>query len=136
MYLSYTEYVEMGGTLDTAAFALLSIEAESLINYVTFDRLVNDETVPDRVKQAMFALIDLADKKQQAMVLGKSNDSAGANITSQSNDGVSVTYSAMSASTMFATCKSEMQSVAKLYLSGVKNQAGRLVLYRGLYPDE
>lgn len=136
MYLSYDEYTSMGGTLDTAAFTLLSIEAESLINYVTFDRLVNDETVPDRVKQAMFALIDLADKKQQAMVLGKSNDSAGANITSQSNDGVSVTYSAMSASTMFATCKTEMQSVAKLYLSGVKNQAGRLVLYRGLYPDE
>lgn len=136
MYLSYDEYTKMGGTLDTAAFTLLSIEAESLIDYLTFNRLVNDTVIPDMVKQTVFALIELADKKRQALVLGKSDSSGSGNITSQSNDGVSVTYSAMSASTLFTTCANEMQSTARQYLSGVKNQRGRLVLYRGLYPDE
>ena len=43
MYLAYPEYEEYGGTLDEATFRDLEFDAETEINWYTFNRLKKDE---------------------------------------------------------------------------------------------
>ena len=80
MYLSYDEYVEMGGKIDNAAFNIYLRRAEAEINMQTYQRLSNAETIPNEVKSCAWELIEIFHKKSKQM--------AG----SVSNDGVSVSY--------------------------------------------
>ena len=134
MYLTYNEYQTMGGTLDETTFTDYEIQAESVIDYVTFDRLRHDETFTERVKYCVYQLIKMVDLKMQAGTLGGEN--ANSAITSQSNDGVSVSYNVLSASDVYKTSQDEMIKLIKMYLSGEKNSKGYLLLYRGVYPNE
>ena len=139
MYLTFDEYQVYGGTLDETTFNEYNFEAESLINYFTFNRLVNESEISENIKRCAFKLISIAKQRADAFTLGASADdstSAGASITSQSNDGVSVSYNALSASQLFNASQVEMKSVIRRYLHGVKNSLGQLVLYRGIYPNE
>ena len=137
MYLTYEEYLNMGGTLDEAAFLDYLIDAEMLIDWYTFHRLRDETEIPERVKQCVFKLISLADMKATAFVLGRDVDGTGnASVSAQSNDGVSISYNALSASQAFDLIKSESSQVIKQYLEGVVNHMGRKLLYRGIYPGE
>ena len=136
MYLTYAEYVEYGGTLEETAFNQLEFDAESIINYLTFCRLKNDTTFPTEVKRCVYAIMDLLQKQQDAMSMGGSEDEGGTGVVQQTNDGVSITYNRMDASVLFKNSEQEINNKIRYYLQGVKNQAGRLVLYRGLYPGE
>ena len=62
-YITYEEYVELGGMLDAASFAPVEVKAEGVVNWYTFNRLVNDETFKPEVKKCMAQLIDLLDVK-------------------------------------------------------------------------
>lgn len=138
MYLTYEEYTEMGGTLDVATFNDFEFEAEALINWYTFNRLKGDTIIPSEVKRLMKYLIDLA--SQKANLLGASSsasaESQGAAIASQSNDGVSVSYNVLNAAQLMESLKGQEDSAINKYLQGVMNEAGRKLLYRGLYPGE
>lgn len=141
MYLSYVEYQNMGGTLDETAFNDFEFEAEAIVDWYTFNRLQNDTTYPEKLKQCMYKLIKLAQQKQDALSLGASEDGestegSGKYVASRSNDGVSISYNIMSASEVFGTLKDETKKTIILYLNGVVNELGRKVLYRGLYPGE
>lgn len=140
MYLSYTEYQNMGGTLDETAFNDLAIEAESVIDWYTFNRLQKDTNYPEKLKQCMYKLIKMAQERQAAMSAGESSGDntteTSAAIASRSNDGVSISYNVVSASEIFDKLKDEMGDTVKRYLNGVVNELGRKVLYRGLYPGE
>lgn len=139
MYLTFDEYQVYGGTLDETTFNEYNFEAESLINYFTFNRLVNESEISENIKRCAFKLISIAKQRADAFTLGASADgstSTGASITSQSNDGVSVSYNALSASQLFESSQVEMESLVNRYLQGVKNSLGQLVLYRGIYPNE
>ncbi len=138
MYLTFSDYQNMGGTLDETAFTDLEFEAESIVDWYTFNRLQKDTTYPDRLKQCMYKLIKLAEERQQATAVGESveGDSGNAAIASRSNDGVSISYNIISASELFDKLKPEMGDVVQKYLNGVVNELGRKVLYRGLYPGE
>lgn len=139
MYLTYTEYQNMGGTLDETAFDEFEFEAECMVNWYTFSRLQRDTEYPETVKRCMYALIKLAKKLQDASSLGEdASGSSGtsASIASQSNDGVSISYNVMSASDLFEKYKDEMINVIKRYLQGVTNSFGHKLLYRGIYPNE
>ena len=108
-----------------------------LIDWYTFHRLRDETEIPERVKQCVFKLISLADMKATAFVLGRDVDGTGnASVSAQSNDGVSISYNALSASQAFDLIKSESSQVIKQYLEGVVNHMGRKLLYRGIYPDE
>ncbi len=136
MYLTYAEYQNMGGTLDEAAFNDLEFEAEALVNWYTFNRLKNDTNIPDAVKRLVKYLISTAQSK--ATMLNPDTEtaiSAGA-IASQSNDGVSISYNVLSAKDLMEALKTDSESIIRRYLQGVTNEAGRLVLYRGVYPNE
>ena len=149
MYLTYDDYIDMGGTIeDEATFNDFAFEAESIINWYTFNRLKKDTCFSEDVKRCVFALIRLAKLKADAMMLGvdvsggsSSGGQAIPQVAAQSNDGVSVSYNVLSASEVFsalstATHGGEIDNLVKRYLHGVTNSLGRKVLYRGVYPDE
>lgn len=80
MYLTFDEYIIKGGQLDEAAFTLKEKKAEYLLDYWTFDRLKsglgdNEQIVKDLVYEMVETMSD------------------GQQVTSFSNDGVSVTLS-------------------------------------------
>jgi len=138
MYLTYEEYQNMGGTLDETTFDDLEFQAEALINWYTFNRLKNDTVFPEELKRLMKYLIGLAYSKSGMLdASGSGNsDNAGKMIASQSNDGVSISYNILSAKDAMDSIKSEGESAIQQYLQGVMNEAGRKLLYRGLYPGE
>lgn len=137
MYLTYEEYLNMGGTLDESAFDNYLIDSEMLIDWYTFNRLHGETEIPERVKQCVFKLISLADMKSKSLVLGREVDGTGnASVSAQSNDGVSISYNTLSASQALDLIKLESGQIVKQYLNGVVNSVGRKLLYRGIYPDE
>ncbi len=136
MYLTYQEYKDFGGTLDEPNFNRFEFQAEAEINYATFNRLKNDRVIPVEVKRLTFYLLDLVEKKAAAFSLGKGAEGTSAYITSQSNDGVSISYNGMSPSDLIKLCKEDFLNSIRSYLDGVTNEAGRKLLYRGLYPGE
>ena len=145
MYLTYTEYTQMGGTLDSTAFSDYEYEAETIINWYTFNRLVNNPItpVPEAVKRCMMRLIELAKLEADlyASMFGSSGTNGDLMIASQSNDGVSISYNTISASEAFAAVTSKakgniIEETVRRYLNGLKDAKGRNLLYRGLYEDE
>lgn len=140
MYLTHDEYKKFGGTLEESTFTDFEIRAEMKVNYYTFNRLVNDNDIPSNVKRLMYVLIGLLQKQDEAMSLGQNvgsdSDTSALYIKSQSNDGVSTTYNSMDSNNVFAMCDQKIKSNIETYLQGVMNEAGRKLLYRGLYPGE
>lgn len=141
-YLTYNEYISYGGTLDETTFNEYLFEAESQIDWYTFCRLHNvaDEDIDVRVKRCAFYLIKLIQNAQTASAVptadGSSSTGMQAGILSQSNDGVSITYAAMSAKEILDKFSDEVRSCIQKYLQGVRDSLGRKVLYRGIYPGE
>lgn len=149
MYLTYAEYQNMGGTLDETTFNDFEFEAETIVNWYTFNRLKNDTEYPTELTRCMYKLIELVKLEADAMMLGKQTNqssegntvSQGIYISSQSNDGVSISYNSINASELFNKLSSTekgnvIETTIKRYLNGVVNSLGRKLLYRGLYPNE
>ena len=141
MYLTYEEYIQMGGeALEDTAFENLEFEARTIVDWWTYNRLQNEEEYPEAVKRCMYKLITLIFTRQQAQLLNSGNDtvsnSTGVGIVQQSNDGVYTTYNIMSAGEIISQSEEDIKSTIRMYLSNVRNSLGRKVLYRGLYPGE
>ncbi len=139
MYLTYTEYQEMGGTLDETTFNNTEFEAESIVDWYTFNRLQKETTFPEALKKCIFAIMQYIVAQQQVNGVATDaaqNDNAGAGIASQSNDGVSVSYNILSARDVVENSKTQIGQIVKQYLWSVVNSLGQKVLYRGLYPNE
>ena len=136
MYLTYEEYQEMGGTLDLTTFQNYEFEAEATINWYTFNRLSKDTNIPDAVKRVIKYLIDLIQQQNAVLTATESGDNSSGIIASQSNDGVSVSYAVLSAGERMKALKESEKETIERYLQGVVNEAGRRLLYRGLYPGE
>ena len=134
MYLTYDEYKSMGGTLEETAFVDHEREAEMTIDWETFNRLHEEEEIPQAVKTCMYMLMKLVQKKSELMYANAENGEA--QITSQSNDGVSISYNVLSAADVFAQNKVEISDTIKRCLFDVKNSKGHRLTYRGVYPDE
>lgn len=142
-YLTYDEYTEMGGTLDETLFNNLVLDAQGYIDWYTFNRLWKEEwrteDVMERVKICMYQLIGLVAAKSNLLTPQGANSGGiniNAQVSEQSNDGVSTTYAVLSADLLFAHAKKEIEDTINRYLSGIMNNAGRKLLYRGLYPNE
>lgn len=120
MYLSYNEFVQFGGTLDSAAFPSAAFEACKMIDSRTFGRLKTAETVSETVKRLIVALVE---RKSAA------NAARADNVSSTSNDGVSVSYRAPQAEKDTAA---ELNRLIELYLSDEKTADGTPLLYAGV----
>ena len=138
MYLTYAEYQTMGGALDEATFNDLEFEAEALVNWYTFNRLKQDTTFPTELKRLMKYLINMAAFKNN--MIAESSGQVGGNtsgtVASQSNDGVSISYNVLNAKDLVEDIKTDSKDAIEKYLQGVMNEAGQLLLYRGVYPNE
>jgi len=154
MYLTYEAYQNMGGTLDEAVFNDFEYEAETIVNWYTFNRLKTETEYPDELARCMYRLIMLAKLQADALLLGKQRtvtiDAEGNKtitevetyVKSQSNDGVSTSYNAIDANELFGMLTSNgkgnvMETTVFRYLNGVRRLSdGKRLTYRGLYPDE
>ena len=119
MYLDYGSYAQMGGELDPDVYERLAAKAERLIDRATHARLNAVSTVPMSVKYCIMELIDAihADESMGGM-------SAGREISSMSNDGVSVSFTAMAASARY-------MEIIRQWLDGETTEAGVHLLYAG-----
>ena len=113
MYLTFDDYVNMGGKIGYAAFCVYLRRAEAEINKHTYRRLINSETIPEEVKSCVFELIELYDKK------------AKQSIGSVSNDGVSVSYEAVDV-------EKQTVDIIKSFLMHVPDSTGTPLLYMGV----
>lgn len=138
MYLTYEEYQNMGGTLDETTFSDYAFEASSVVDWYTFNRLQNETTYPEALTKLMYRLINILQLQSQAIGLNaeQANGSGQGIVSSQSNDGVSISYNIIPASELAKQCEDKIKSTIKIYLSGLTNSLGYKLLYRGLYPGE
>lgn len=142
MYLTYEEYQQYGGTLDETAFNDIEFEAESYIDWYTFNRLWGQAEYPARLKRCVYHIIKLIELKMQLMgqpteaQKQQSIDGTGNQIASMSNDGVSISYGIVSAHEALELTKKEVDKTIEQQLAGVTNNLGRKLLYRGIYPNE
>ena len=143
MYLTYEEYVAMGGSLTEAAFNDIEYEARAYVDWITFRRIkkmiARGACIPCEVKECIYHITKLIEMKMNALntPAGESNNGIyGAGVASQSNDGVSVSFSVMSAKDLFESSEKELDTMVRRYLSGVRDDLNRSLTYRGLYPDE
>lgn len=139
MYLTYEQYQTMGGTLDESTFNDYEYEAETFVDWYTFNRLQGEDNLPEAVLKCVYHLIKLLILKGQAIGLDNGTEGStdgGKVVVSRSNDGVSESYNVLSASEIAELSKKEMEDCIRRYLNGVMNSLGRKLLYRGLYPGE
>lgn len=147
MYLNYDEYSAYGGTLDETAFQDLEFDAESTVNWYTFNRLKRPEWADaldsEELKRCMYQLIKLRQMENELLASSTGGVGAGvgwtkeAGITQESNDGVSVSYNTMSSGELMGYFDSKkQQEIMGRYLGSIVNDLGRNLLYKGIYPGE
>lgn len=119
-YLTYEEYVSLGGTLQEMPFNILEFKARKQIDNVTFNRLVNLQQQKQEVKMCEYELIDKLYSK-----------TADGTKTSESIDGYSVSYAQIDINEK----KKEYGEVIRNYLSECKLEDGTPYLYCGVEND-
>lgn len=84
-YITYEEYISLGGAVSEDAFPLIERKAQRTLDYFTFNRIPLLETVPDEVKEVLTEFIN----KMYAVDI---NNICASNITTYSNGVESITY--------------------------------------------
>lgn len=107
-YVDYQYYRDTfhGSAMTEAEFPNAEIEAEAFVNAITFGRLRRLDKVPDCVKDAICSAAD---------IMGEYSKGMESDISSESNDGYSVTYKATLKS---EECEKSMKAKVKRHLSG------------------
>lgn len=123
-YLTYDEYVAMGGTLDASEFAANAAEAQAHVDRHTFRRVRNMTVVPDSVKACMCALVDV--------LKSASTVRTGAAVASESNDGVSISYVTSSPTESDERLTAQIEQTIRLWLFGEVDDDGTPLLWRGV----
>lgn len=83
MYLSFEEYVEMGGTMDEADYPTAERRARALLDDWTLGRVKRMDEVPEEVELAMYEIIEHID---EAMSVGDGLSSFSNGVNSLSYD--------------------------------------------------
>lgn len=110
-YLTYSEYQELGGTLQELPFNLLEYESRKIIDEKTLNRLVNVDVIPDEVKLCEFKMINSINNYQTTTAQAESG------ISSESIDGYSVSYGDMK--TIINSKANELNDIINTSLFGV-----------------
>ena len=126
MYLTYNEYIGMGGELSDADFLTLAEQAEAIIDCRTYGRLHETETVGGRVKRCVCTLVEILNEKKRYASGGHRT------VTGESNDGISVSYAAPDARTVAELYDAEIRTCIRTYLGRECAEDGTPLLYRGV----
>lgn len=121
-YLTYQEYLALGGTLDEIPFNLLEYNARKKIDERTFERLVGKGQEYQEVKLCVYNMITTLNSYS-------SYDTQNKAISSENTDGYSISYGTPQKSTTEAK-NSELEDVIDTYLSNLIVDDVP-VLYRG-----
>ena len=147
MYLTFAEYQEYGGALDETSFQDLEYDAESTVNWYTFNRLKRPEwsavLETEELKRCVYQLIRVK-QLEYDLLAASSGGGFGigwqkdAGITQEMNDGVSTSYNVLSSAELlaFASGTKPKKEIIDRYLGSIVNDLGRKLLYRGIYPNE
>lgn len=121
-YLTYQEYLALGGTLDEMPFILLEFDARKRIDKRTFGRLVDKGQEYQEVKLCVYNMITILNSYS-------SYDTQNKAISSESTDGYSISYETPQKSITEAK-NSELENFMNSYLANVVID-NVPVLYRG-----
>lgn len=121
-YLTYQEYLALGGTLDEMPFNLLEYNARKKIDERTFGRLVDREQEYQDVKLCVYDMITTLNSYS-------SYDTQNKAISSENIDGYSISYVAPQKSITEAK-NSELEDIMNSYLANIVID-NVPVLYRG-----
>ena len=121
-YLTYQEYLALGGTLEEMPFNLLEFNARKKIDERTFGRLVDKGQEYKEVKLCIYNMITTLNSYS-------SYDAQNKAISSESTDGYSISYGTPQKSTTEAK-NSELEDIIDTYLSNLIVDDVP-VLYRG-----
>ena len=121
-YLTYQEYLALGGTLDEMPFNLLEYNARKKIDERTFGRLIDREQEYQDVKLCVYNMITTLNSYS-------SYDTQNKAISSESTDGYSISYGTPQKSITDAK-NSELEDIMNSYLANIVID-NIPVLYRG-----
>ena len=121
-YLTYQEYLALGGTLDEMPFNLLEFNARKKIDERTFGRLINKGQEYKEVKLCVYNMIITLNSYSSYNTQNKA-------ISSENTDGYSISYGTPQKSVIEAK-NSELESIIDTYLTDLIVE-GVKVLYRG-----
>ena len=121
-YLTYQEYLALGGTLDEMPFNLLEFNARKKIDERTFGRLINKGQEYKEVKLCIYNMIITLNSYS-------SYDTQNKAISSESTDGYSISYGTPQKSITEAK-NSELEDIMNSYLANIVID-NVPVLYRG-----
>lgn len=113
-YLSYEEYIELGGTLEEVPFNELEFECRRIIDSRTQNRLKNADEIPQEVKMLEYKMLE----ELQGYYNSLQNAQKG--IQSENTDGYSVSYIPSNQISELIIGKIEvLQDLISTYLFGV-----------------
>ena len=121
-YLTYQEYLALGGTLDEMPFNLLEFNARKKIDERTFGRLIDKGQEYKEVKLCVYNMITTLNSYSSYNTQNKA-------ISSESTDGYSISYGTPQKSITEAK-NSELEDIINSYLANVVID-NVPVLYRG-----
>lgn len=120
-YLTFDEYKEIGGVLDSAAFDRYSVRAFSRINQETHNRVSQMGSVPDAVKHLCRDLIEyMSNNLSQDKAISSVSQSQGG--ASESESYVNKTADDMD---------NDISNLIYDYLASLTDDRGTPLLYRG-----
>lgn len=121
IYLTYDEYVRIGGILDLTAFNRTVTRVSGMIDNATFCRIEKMSKVPENAKHLCRDLIEyLARNNVTELTVTSRSQSAGAVSESES-------YKVKTSEEM----QEEISKMIYDYLGGCFDDNGNLLLYRG-----
>lgn len=113
-YLSYEEYMVLGGTLDEVPFNELEYECRRIIDSRTQNRLKNADEIPEEVKMLENKMI------QTLQGYYVSLEKAQSGVASENTDGYSVSYISSNQISQLIEGKIDvLQDLVSTYLFGV-----------------
>lgn len=123
-YLTYDEYVELGGTMPAENYRLAEIKARARIDALTQGRVAYMQTVPEQVQAAMMEIITVDSTYSAAA------QAAAPVAASFTTDGYSESYG--SAESRTAAIEKQLTGSIETLLDGVTDDDGVPLLYAGV----
>ena len=112
-YLTYSEFINLGGSLEPTPFNLLEFEARRIIDIRTFNRLKELENIPQEVKLCEYKMINSINNYITTI-----NSASGNNgVARENTDGYSVSYTnATQISEIVKSKSDELNDIVRSYL--------------------
>lgn len=120
-YLTYEEYLQIGGICDSTAFDRNITKATAVIDTETHKRVLDMETIPQEVKALCRDLVELYAR----------NSTSDKVVTSHSQSAGAVSESVSYAQVTREEVKQTAEDLVYDYLMSVEDDNGTPLLYRG-----